>query len=144
MGRVTTEPLYEERYMLVCGRSSAFAGREGVGWQELGDQKLCLLTPNMQNRRIINRNFQDAGVNPFAQIESNSTTVLIAHVEFGDWLTVLPSDIAQFLSHGRDLAMVPMTGANRGQVVGLLAPYREPHTPVLAALLAEARRISKI
>ena len=63
-GRVSTEPLYEERYMLVCSADSPFAGRQSVDWKELEEQKLCLLTPDMQNRRIINRNFEAAGVTP--------------------------------------------------------------------------------
>jgi hypothetical protein len=29
-------------------------------------------------------------------------------------------------------------------VVGLVAPWREPHTPVLEALLEEARRMSTL
>ncbi|MGI1663698.1 LysR family transcriptional regulator [Palleronia sp. KMU-117] len=142
MGRVSTEPLYEERYMLVCGASSPFAGRASVGWNELGGQKLCLLTPDMQNRRIINKNFIDAGVVPEARIESNSTVVLVANVESGDWVTVLPEDIARFLAAGKDMEILPLTGAGRGHVVGLVAPWREPHTPVLEALLTEARRMS--
>ncbi len=83
MGRVSTEPLYEERYMLVCAERSPFAARSTVGWDELVGQKLCLLTPDMQNRRIINKNFAAAGVMPEARIEANSTVVVMANVEAG-------------------------------------------------------------
>lgn len=165
-GRVSTEPLYRERYMLVCGAGSEFAGRTSVGWGELAGEKLCLLTPDNQNRRIIDRHFRAAGVVAEAQIESNSTVVLVANVEDGDWLTILPADLAGFLTRGKALALVPMSdgavadgavadGAAAGNVaagsavaqgegptVGLVAPYREPHTPVLKALLAEARQLS--
>jgi DNA-binding transcriptional LysR family regulator len=144
MGRVSTEPLYEERYMLVCAASSPFARRTSVAWSELQGQKLCLLTPDMQNRRIINKNLIEAGVEPEARIESNSTVVLVANVAGGDWLTVLPEDIARFHADGKDLAILPLTGAGRGHVVGLVAPWREPHTPVLEALLDEARRMSTL
>ena len=65
-------------------------------------------------------------------------------MEGGDWVTVLPEDIARFLAAGKDMAILPLTGAGRGHVVGLVAPWREPHTPVLAALLAEARRMSAL
>jgi len=143
-GRVSTEPLYEERYMLVCRADSAFAGREEVRWRELGGQKLCLLTPDMQNRRIINKNFESAGVTPQALIESNSTVVLVANVLEGGHLTVLPADIARFLVGGKPLEIIPLSGAKRGHSVGLVAPWREPHTPVLEALLAEARRMSEV
>lgn len=143
-GKVSTEPLYRERYMLVCSRSSRFAERPSVGWEELEGEKLCLLTPDNQNRRIINRHFREAGATPDAWIESNSTVVLVANVEDGNWLTVLPSDLATFLARGKNLELIPLTGTTTGPSVGLVAPYREPHTPILQALLAEARQLSDL
>ncbi len=143
MGRVSTEPLYEERYVLVCGATSAFAQRASVGWDELGDARLSLLTPNMQNRRIINRNFAAVDMAPDAWIESNSTIVLAAMVERGDSLTILPEDMAAFLVQGKALALVPLHGPAPAHSVGLVAPYREPHTPVLEALMRTARTMSK-
>ncbi len=142
LGRVSSEPLYKERYMLVCGETSEFAHRSSVEWQELDGQRLCLLTPDMQNRRIIDRNFAQAGVAPSAAIESNSAVVLLAHVVAGDWVTVLPDDIARFLSDGKPIRNIPLTGEEARHAVGLVTAYREPHTPVLEALMAEARRIS--
>ncbi len=143
-GRVSREPLYEERYMLVCRDDSEFAGRPEVRWRELAGQTLCLLTPDMQNRRIINKNLQAAGVPPEAAIEANSTVVLVANVLQGGFLTVLPEDIARFLIGGKPLEIIPLSGGGKGHAVGLVAPFREPHTPVLAALLAEARRLSDL
>ncbi len=144
LGRVSTEPLCEERFMLICGTNSDFAGRGSVAWQELDGQKLCLLTPDMQNRRIINKNFLQAGIAPEAFIESNSTVVLVSNVLHGGFITILPADIAQFLAADKPLDIIPLTGAGRGHTVGLVAPYREIHTPVLEALLTEARRMSEI
>ncbi|RKT34996.1 DNA-binding transcriptional LysR family regulator [Roseovarius halotolerans] len=143
MGRVSTEHLYHEEYMLVCSDRSSFASQKSVGWGELDGQKLCLLTPDMQNRRIINKNFMDAGIAPEAWIESNSIVALVSNVESGDWLTVLPADIARFLAGGKPLKIIPLSGAGRGHSVGLVAPYREPHTPVIDALLTQARRLPR-
>lgn len=142
MGRVSTEPLYEERYMLVCAEGSRFAGRATVGWAELAQERLCLLTPDMQNRRIINRNFAAVDVTPEAWIESNSTVVLMATVAAGGGVTVLPEDAAYFHAAGKPLHLVPLSGPEPAYSVGLVAPYREPHTPVLGSLLREARRLA--
>ncbi|PWE32856.1 LysR family transcriptional regulator [Maritimibacter sp. 55A14] len=142
MGRVSTEPLYAERYMLVCAEGSRFAERESVGWAELVQERLCLLTPDMQNRRIINRNFAAVDVTPEAWIESNSTVVLMATVETGGWVTVLPEDSARFHAIGKPVRLVPLTGPEPAHSVGLVAPWREPHTPVLESLLREARRLA--
>ncbi len=143
LGRVTTEPLYRERYTVVAHRNSDLARQEQVEWADLSGERLCLLTPNMQNRRIINENFMEAGVTPEAQVESNSTVVLAAHVEAGDWITVLPIDMARFLCGGKpDLVIREIAGRGTDHAVGLVAPYREPHTPVLTALIAETRALA--
>ncbi|MCB2109641.1 MAG: LysR family transcriptional regulator [Defluviimonas sp.] len=142
-GRLSAELLYNERYHLVCSETSPFAARASIEWKELGAARLCLLTPDMQNRRIINRHFEEAGIRPEARIESNSTVVLAANVMSGDWVTVLPADIANFLTAGKALRTVPLAGTGATHAVGLLAPNREPHTPVLRALLSEARRLAQ-
>ncbi|WP_417604463.1 LysR family transcriptional regulator [Primorskyibacter flagellatus] len=142
-GRLSTEPLYRERYMLVCNEASQWYGRESVGWKELEGERLALLTPENQNRRIINGHFRDAGVTPDAWIESDSAVVLVANVERGDWLTILPADIATFLAAGKALKLVPLSGNIRHPSVGLVAPYREPHTPTLQALLKEAAQLAE-
>ncbi|RYG93029.1 LysR family transcriptional regulator [Loktanella sp. IMCC34160] len=142
LGRVTSVPLYREDYTLVCAETSEFAGREGVKWAELEGQPLCLLTPDMQNRRIINQHLAEAGVTPGPTVESNSTVVLVAHVATGRWMTILPTKMAEFLSVGKPLQVVPLTGRRQHHAVGLIAPYREPHTPVMAALLTEAQKVA--
>nr|WP_247745169.1 LysR family transcriptional regulator [Paracoccus sp. R12_1] len=141
LGKVSTVPLYDERYMLVCEAGSPLAARSRVAWADLDGERLCLLTSDMQNRRIINRNLAAAGVTPQATVESSSTVVLVSHVMEGGWVTVLPEDIATFLSMGKPLRLVPLERPETIHAVGLVAPWREPHTPVLEALLAEARRM---
>lgn len=141
LGRVTTVSIYEERYVIVCGAQSDLAARSVVTWADLAGRRLCLLTPDMQNRRIINQAFMEAGVTPQVPIESNSTLVLVAHVREGDWITILPSDMARTLAAGDGLAVRPIGGHDVHHAVGLIAPYREPHTPVLEALLGAARNI---
>jgi len=143
LGRVTTEPLYRERYTVVAHRDSDLALQDKVEWADLAGERLCLLTPNMQNRRIINEFFMEAGIAPEAQVESNSTVVLVAHVVTGDWITVLPDDMARFLCGGKpELVIREIEGAVMDHAVGLVAPHREPHTPVLKALIAETRALA--
>lgn len=141
LGRVTSAPIYKEKYVVVCRRGSPLARTPRVRWADLATQRLCLLTPDMQNRRIINQAFMEAGVMPEAQIESNSTLVLIAHVREGDWVTILPADMARTLASGDELVVKTIDGRDVQHSVGLIAPYREPHTPVIDALLAEARAL---
>ena len=61
LGNVRTVPLYRERYVLLCAVDGPFAGRSTVEWAEAATVPLCLLTPDMQNRRILDDNFAAAG-----------------------------------------------------------------------------------
>ncbi|POF32708.1 LysR family transcriptional regulator [Roseibium marinum] len=139
LGRVETAELYVESYLLVCARSSPFAKKASIAWSDLEGQPLALLTPDMQNRRIINQLFEEVGVPLATCIESNSIIALVASVASGHCVTVLPADIANFLSGGKDLALIPLESTAQQQTVGLIMPHRVPRTPVLSALMKEAR-----
>ena len=55
LGKVRSIPLYNESYRLLTAPDGMFGDREQVTWKEVGQVPLCLLTPDMQNRRIIDR-----------------------------------------------------------------------------------------
>lgn len=143
LGRVVTVPLYEERYVLVVREDAAMATRSSVRWNELGAQPLCLLTPDMQNRRIIGGHLSRAGVDLVPGVETNSVIVLISHVLRGGWATILPRKAAEIFLADAPLVALPIVDPDARHAVGLIAPYREPHTPVLAALLQAARRMAE-
>ena len=142
LGRVTSIPLYREEYHLVCASGHPLAAREEVEWRDLAGLPLGLLTPDMQNRRIVNQSLHAAGVSAEAAIQSNSTLTLVAHVEAGDWVSVLPRRIAEFLAAGRAVRSIPLRAIRPPHAIGLIAPFREPHTPVLEELLQMSRALA--
>lgn len=144
LGRVVTVPLYAERYVLLVRTDSPLAGRDSVGWKELGDVPLCLLTPDMQNRRIISDHLSEAGIEVNPTVESNSTIVLVSHILFGGLATILPDRMAETFVRADALVAIPIRRPDWSHQVGLIAPYREPHTPVLAALIREAQRSAEV
>jgi len=144
LGRVVTVPLYAERYVLLVRGDSPLAGRADLAWAELGDVPLCLLTPDMQNRRIISDHLSEAGLEVVPSVESNSTIALVSHILFGGLATILPDRMAETFVRDNALAAIPIRRPDWSHQVGLIAPYREPHTPVLAALIREARRSAEI
>ncbi len=143
LGRMAAVPLYRERFCFVCDEAGPLADRDALGWAEIAGQPLCLLTPDMQNRRIVNQGFLAAGCTVSPAVESNSTVVLMAHVVAGRWATILPERLAGFLGAGKPVRIIPLTGGAPAPAVGLIAPHREPHTPVLAALLRAAASLSE-
>ncbi|MCC5962551.1 MAG: LysR family transcriptional regulator [Rhodobacteraceae bacterium] len=143
LGRVVTEPLYTESYLLLTRPDHPLAARKALGWGELGDLPLCLLTGDMQNRRIINAELAAMQITTSPQMESNSVMALVAHVQAGPWVSIVNAHTADLFAGAPGLAAVPIRGEGGAKQVGLIAPWREPHTPVLAGLLAEARRFRR-
>jgi len=107
-----TLPLYEESYALVTRADADLPAT--LDWAELGGFELGLLTPDMQNRRIVDRNLAKAGIVASPRIESNSIIALISHLSERHSATILPSRTASFYALGRDLACIPLTGGVAG------------------------------
>lgn len=143
LGRVTTVPLFAERYHLITAAGSPFSERESVSWKEIGNLRLCLLTADMQNRRIINRHLAEAGAIANPTLESNSMIVLFAHVQTGRWASIMPKNIADSFGFPADIRKIPITEPDAEHLVGLVATHREPFTPLVSALLHEARLLAE-
>jgi DNA-binding transcriptional LysR family regulator len=143
LGRVRSLSLFEETYRLLVSAASPLAGRTEVGWAEVATEKLSLLTPDMQNRRIIDRRLHKAGADPVPVLESNSMIVLISHVRTGRWASVLPAVMADTMLMGGEASVrsIPIREVDPPPVIGLVYPHREPLMPLTAALVTEARRI---
>jgi DNA-binding transcriptional LysR family regulator len=140
LGRVAQVPLYTEFYRFLCAPGTALAGRARVTWAEVAEEPLCLLTADMQNRRIVNQLLAEVGAKAQPSVESNSTIALIAHVKTGKWASVVPMRLAEMFTEG-GLRAIPITEPEAEHLMGLIAARREPQTPVLAALLDEATRL---
>jgi DNA-binding transcriptional LysR family regulator len=129
-GKFTAIPQYDEHYFLLR-RASVGAGtplRLGsvLSWREAAAMPLCLLTPEMHNRSIVDAAFQTAGCEVTPAIETNSIVTMVLSVLDGEVCAVLPGALMS-LVRGRS---------------GLEAlPLREPevHTPIGFMVAAGAR-----
>ena len=111
-------------------------------WAEVAQVPLCLLTPDMQNRRIIDELLRGAGGTPQPTLESNSMIVLFAHVRTGRWASVMPAKLAETLGLTETIRAIPIVEPEAVHTIGLVVPSREPMTPLTAALVAEAHRLA--
>ena len=147
---VDTEPppkfeavaLYEEQYVLLVAPESPYAKREQITWAEAGQLPLCLLTRDMQNRRLIDRHLADAGVVQTPTLESNSMLVLYAHVRTGEWASILPARLAETLDRPSRLRPITLVQPIVTHKLGAIVTRREPHSPLVAAFIAHAKRIA--
>jgi len=139
LGRVVTVPLYSERYQLITAAGNRFSDRKEVTWSEVAELPLCLLTPDMQNRRIINKHLEEVGARVQPTLESNSMILLFSHIRTGKWASIMPLNLAEVLGFSEPIRAIPIIEPNASHLVGVVAVEREPHTPMVSALLYEAR-----
>lgn len=142
LGKVRSVPLYPEQYRLLTSEDSPLGDRDRVTWAEVSRIPLCLLTPDMQNRRIINDLLRTAGREPEPTLESNSMIVLFSHVRTGKWASVMPEKLADTLGLTERLRSIPIVEPEAVHLIGLVVPNREPMTPLTAALVAEAKHLA--
>jgi DNA-binding transcriptional LysR family regulator len=143
VGKVNTVPLYLEEYRLLTSPEGVLGNRDAVTWAEVSQAPLCLLTPDMQNRRIIDGLLRSAGREPSPTLESNSMIVLFAHVRTGKWSSIMPAKLAETLGLTDNVRSIPIIEPAATHAVGLVVPDREPMTPLITALVAEARQLAK-
>jgi len=143
LGRVNTVPLYRESYRLLTSADAPLGNRDKVTWAELAQVPLCLLTPDMQNRRIIDRLLKMAGADSRPMLESDSMILLFSHVRTGRWASVMPAKLAETLGLTETIRSIPIVEPDEVHTIGLVVPEREPMTPLAAALVAEARLVAK-
>jgi DNA-binding transcriptional LysR family regulator len=143
LDRVRTVPLCKERYQLLTFANNPLGDRQEVSWAEVGRIPLCLLTPDMQNRRIVDKLIRDAGSEPTPVMESNSIISLFTHVQTGRFATILPEKVVRSLHVSEPIRAVPIVAPEAVHDIGLVVPTREPPLPQVAALVLEAKKLSK-
>jgi len=142
LGRVNTVPLYKESYCLLTADTGPLGRRARVKWAELSELPLCLLTPDMQTRRIIDGLLKSAKREARSTLESDSMILLFAQVRTGQWASVMPSKIADAFGSAEGVRSIPIVEPEATHTIGLVVAAREPMTPLNVALVSEARRIA--
>jgi DNA-binding transcriptional LysR family regulator len=144
LGRVISVPLYLEQYHLVTSEGGPFADAEQVSWSEVANLPLCLLTPDMQNRRIIDQHLAEAGATVRPTLESNSMIVLFSHIVTGKWSSIMPGHLVRAFDLSRTVRTIPIVEPVANHIVGVVAAHRDPHTPLVAAFLSETLKLNNL
>jgi DNA-binding transcriptional LysR family regulator len=140
LARVRRFQLYTERYVLLTQKTEQSKDRKAITWAEAAAHRLCLLTADMQNRRIIDMHFHEAGAEVHAAIETNSLITLWSHLRFGQWSTVVPHSFLSLIGETEGVIAIPLHEPNASHAVGLVASDRDPLAPVARAFLDIAKQ----
>ncbi len=130
-----SKPLYMERYRLFVRDDHPLADRAEIEWAEAARHPVSLLTPNMQNRRIIDAAFRKAGAQVEPELESNSIVNLYTHVEMAGLASVLPEIFIGLMGDTGRIRAIPLVLPMVEHSVGLVAHDRDPLPKVVKAML---------
>lgn len=133
---VKTKPICIEEYMFLTPADSEMARRAKVSWSEAATAPLCLLTPDMQNRRIIDGVFRSVGARPVPAVETNSIFNLVSHVSAGSWSAIVPSQLLRFLGVPKGTRALELIEPTARRTIGLIISDREPPSPLARNLFA--------
>jgi DNA-binding transcriptional LysR family regulator len=138
--RLLAWPQYTEHYFLL--RRSDVAERDGLHigakttWEEASRLPLCLLTPDMHNRTIVDAAFTTAGAAIQPAIETNSILTMTLSVLAGNVCSVLPGALVGTVRAYRELEALPLTGPEVLTPIGFMShSAARPSRALEAALL---------
>lgn len=136
IGGVRSKPVCIEEYMFLTPDEGEFADRRQITWSDAATAPLCLLTPDMQNRRIIDGIFRSVGAKPVPAVETNSIFNLVSHVAAGPWSAIVPKQLLRFFGVPRATRAIDLVEPAARRTIGLVMSDREPPSPLARNLFA--------
>jgi DNA-binding transcriptional LysR family regulator len=137
---------YGERYFLVrrlqhpaCAQGAELQLGQAMRWVDAAQLPLCLLTPEMHNRSLVDQAFAqvDAAVTPV--METNSVLTLALSVLAGDVCSVLPGALVGAVRSQGELEALPLVEPEMVTPVGFIYLAKARASRALDAALALAR-----
>ncbi len=144
VGKIATLDQYTEHYFLL--RRASKPGRGGLrmltrplSWQDACLLPLCLLTPDMHNRAIVDAAFKQAGVAVQPVIQTNSILTLGLSVLVGNVSSVLPGALVDVLRGYPELEAVPLREPEVLTPIGFMHAITDRPSHTLRVALDMAR-----
>ena len=146
VGPLAVLPQYAEHYFLVRrleqpARASKAELQLGAAmpWADAAQLPLCLLTPEMHNRSIVDRAFAKAGAVVTPVMETNSVLTLALSVLAGDVCSVLPGAMVGAIRGQGELEALPLVEPEMVTAIGFMHLAKNSASRVLEAALALAK-----
>lgn len=135
---------YTERYYLVSraerARASGLQMKAPIAWREAAQRPLCLLTPEMHNRSIVDAAFARAGMPVRPVMQTNSIVALALAVVEGQVCSVMPGAVLSAVRSYRELQAQPLVRPEIETPVGFMAQAQVRHSRALEAALSFAQQ----
>jgi len=110
-----------------------------IGWADAARLPLCLLTPEMHNRSLVDGAFRSAGASVQPAMETDSVLTLALSVVAGGVCSVLPGALVDAVRGHDGLEALPLTGPVLTTPIGFMSHRQVQPTRALDAALALAQ-----
>jgi hypothetical protein len=140
LGAVRAIPFYRERYLLPTPEDGDLVDLPVVSWADAARLPLCMLSTVMQNRRILDQHFADAGAVVDPIVETDTISALYDHVESLRASSVIDHAWLHLFGVPTRMRVVSLQRPHLAHHVGLVIADRDPQPLVVRALLQEATR----
>ena len=146
-------PLITEPLVLACTPTHRLAGREGVGLEELQDERFVEPPAQWAIRAVVDRAFRDAGLTRRIACEVNEWTMVLDLVAAGAGIALVPNGLTITTWSGAagttgsgtarsgavgsrtGLVLIPLTGVELMRRVDLVLPRGHAATPAARRFL---------
>lgn len=135
------QALYQERYMLLARDGALPKELSEISWQQAATLPMCLLTPSMQNRRIIDAAFRRADVQAKVEVEADSVFALYSHVRYAELFTIVPHSLLYLFELRGDLTAIPVT-PELSRAIGMISLDHQQCSPMVTAVRAIAEQLN--
>jgi DNA-binding transcriptional LysR family regulator len=147
--------IFRERYAFLVaderggGRGAGGAGRRGgrgggrtIAWRNLDGASLCLLTAEMQNRRLVDAALAAAGVETKVRIETDSISGLLSFVHRG-WSSIVSEAWLNLYGVPDGMRALRLVEPELSYPIGIVTRDSDHLPPLPSALLKTAAPLPK-
>ena len=145
-GSFAVLPQYAEHYFLVrrhqgkrCANEAELRLGAAMRWLDAAQLPLCLLTPEMHNRSLVDQAFAEAGSVVQPVMETNSVLTLALSVLAGDVCSVLPGALVGAVRSQGELEALPLVEPEVVTPVGFIYLAKARGSRAMNAALALAQ-----
>ena len=141
--RLRAWPQYTEHYFLLRRALVTKSDQLEIGpvaaWRDIAALPLCLLTPDMHNRTIVDAALTTAGVSVKPAIETNSILTMVLSVAAGSVCSVMPGALVGAVRSYRELEALPLVSPEVRTPIGFMSHAAARPSRALEAALQFAQ-----
>lgn len=132
--------IFRERYAFLVADGSA--GGRTIAWRDLDGASLCLLTAEMQNRRLVDAALAAAAVQTKVRIETDSISGLLSFVHRG-WSSIVSETWLNLYGVPDGMRALRLVDPELSYPIGIVTRDSDHLPPLPSALLKTAKPLPK-